>query len=386
MIDLKKILLIGLILINTIILSACWNYREIDKIEILAGAAVDKDKDTNKFILTMELIEPTGKNGGLESKIIQTKGDTIFNALREAIELNGKKIYWGHSKIMIISEEVAKHDIISLIDVVLRDAEIRGENEMFISKDNTASEILYKTHKVGKEIISYDINAALENQKSISYYPGTNFWKFTEQLLTKDSSPIVPCINLESQEEGPIFKVVGSGAFKKGKLVGYLDHLETRSVLLTKDEMKGGFIVVESEVDGKKHKSTLEIFGSKTKVKPEYKDNKLTMNIDIEIETGIIELDGEKDFIEEKGREILQKDAENNIKNNMKKTINKAQIDFESDIFGFAGIIMREMPKEWKKKIQPNWEEEFKRLDTNIQVKVNIRDSALLSKPIKVGE
>ncbi|MEL7597184.1 MAG: hypothetical protein AAGU01_03170 [Clostridiaceae bacterium] len=73
MIDLKKILLIGLILINTIILSACWNYREIDKIEILAGAAVDKDKDTNKFILTMELIEPTGKNGGLESKIIQTK-------------------------------------------------------------------------------------------------------------------------------------------------------------------------------------------------------------------------------------------------------------------------------------------------------------------------
>lgn len=386
MIDLKKILLIGLILINTIILSACWNYREIDKIEILAGAAVDKDKDTNKFILTMELIEPTGKNGGLESKIIQTKGDTIFNALREAIELNGKKIYWGHSKIMIISEEVAKHDIISLIDVVLRDAEIRGENEMFISKDNTAGEILYKTHKVGKEIISYDINAALENQKSISYYPGTNFWKFTEQLLTKDSSPIVPCINLESQEEGPIFKVVGSGAFKKGKLVGYLDHLETRSVLLTKDEMKGGFIVVESEVDGQKYKSTLEIFGSKTKVKPEYKDNKLTMNIDIEIETGIIELDGEKDFIEEKGREILQKDAENNIKKNMKKTIDKAQIDFESDIFGFAGIIMREMPKEWKKKIQPNWEEEFKRLDTNIQVKVNIRDSALLSKPIKVGE
>lgn len=386
MIDLKKILLIGLILINTIILSACWNYREIDKIEILAGAAVDKDKDTNKFILTMELIEPTGKNGGLESKIIQTKGDTIFNALREAIELNGKKIYWGHSKIMIISEEVAKHDIISLIDVVLRDAEIRGENEMFISKDNTAGEILYKTHKVGKEIISYDINAALENQKSISYYPGTNFWKFTEQLLTKDSSPIVPCINLESQEEGPIFKVVGSGAFKKGKLVGYLDHLETRSVLLTKDEMKGGFIVVESEVDGQKYKSTLEIFGSKTKVKPEYKDNKLTMNIDIEIETGIIELDGKKDFIEEKGREILQKDAENNIKKNMKKTIDKAQTDFESDIFGFAGIIMREMPKEWKKKIQPNWEEEFKRLDTNIQVKVNIRDSALLSKPIKVGE
>lgn len=386
MIDLKKILLIGLILINTIILSACWNYREIDKIEILAGAAVDKDKDTNKFILTMELIEPTGKNGGLESKIIQTKGDTIFNALREAIELNGKKIYWGHSKIMIISEEVAKHDIISLIDVVLRDAEIRGENEMFISKDNTASEILYKTHKVGKEIISYDINAALENQKSISYYPGTNFWKFTEQLLTKDSSPIVPCINLESQEEGPIFKVVGSGAFKKGKLVGYLDHLETRSVLLTKDEMKGGFIVVESEVDAQKHKSTLEIFESKTKVKPEYKDNKLTMNIDIEIETGIIELDGEKDFIEEKGREILQKDAENNIKKNMKKTIDKAQIDFESDIFGFAGIVMREMPKEWKQKIQPNWEEEFKRLDTNIQVKVNIKDSALLSKPIKVGE
>lgn len=383
---LKKILLIVLVSINTIILSACWNYREIDKFVILAGGAIDKDKDTNKYILTLELVEPIGKERGLKSKIIQTKGDSIFNALRKGIEVNGKKVYWAHNKIIIISEEVAKHDLISVIDVVLRDAEIRGDSKILVSKDNTASEILYKTNKIGDEIVSHKINDALENQKSISYYPNINFGEFTKQLLTKRSSPIAACINMEYEEGIPMFSVGGSSVFKKGKLVGYLNRVETRSVLFIKDKVKGGFLVVESEVDGKKYSNTLEIFGSETKIKPEYKDNKLIMNINVEVDTGIIELSGEKDFIEEKGREILQKDAEEYVKKDIKKVIDKAQTDFQSDIFGFSGIIMKEMPKEWKKKIEPNWEDEFKELDTNIQVKINIRNSALLSKPIKVGE
>lgn len=384
--NLKKILLIVLILINTVILAACWNYREIDKFIILAGVAVDKDKDTNKYIFTQELVEPIGKERGLKSKITQTKGDSIFNALRESIESNGKKIYWGHTKIMIISEEIAKHDLISIIDVVNRDAEIRGDIKIVVSKDNTANEILYKTHKIGDEIISYKINETLKNQKSVSHYPDINFWEFTEQLLAKGSSPIAACIHMEKQEGVLISRVSGSSVFKKAKLVGNLNDIETESALFIKDEVKGGFMVIESEVDANKYKNTLEIFKSETKVKPEYKDNKLTMNINVEIDTGIIEIDGERDFIEKKGRQILQKDAEEYVKKNIKKVIDKAQTDFESDIFGFSGIIMREMPKEWKKKIEPNWEEEFKKLDANIQVKINIRNSALNSKPIKVGE
>ncbi|MCY6369059.1 Ger(x)C family spore germination protein [Clostridium ganghwense] len=386
--NLKKILLIVLILINTIILSACWNYREIDKFIIVAGMVIDKDKDTNKYILTGELIEPMrkGEKSGPESKIIQVKGDSIFNAIREGIELNGKKMYWGHSQIMIISEEIAKYDLMSVIDLVNRDTEIRGDMKIFVSKDNTASEILYKTYETGEEIISYKINEVLKNQKSISNYPDINFWELAKQLLAKGSSPIVPCINIEIQEGVPMFRVSGSNAFKGNKLVGNLNDIETKSALFIKDEVKGGFLVIESEVDGNKYKNTLEIFKSETKVKPEYKDNKLTMNINVEMDTGIIEIDGERDFIEKKGRQILQKDAEEYVKKNIKKVIDKAQTDFQSDIFGFAGIIMREMPKEWKEKIEPNWEEEFKKLDTNMQVKINIRNSALISKTIKVGE
>ncbi len=386
MIDLKKILLIGLILINTIILSACWNYREIDKFVILAGAALDKDTDTNKYIFTLELVETLGEKGELKSKIVQSKSDSIFGALRESIEVNGKKVYWAHCKIIIISEEIAKHDLIPLIDVVHRDAEIRSDTRILVSKDNTASEALYKTDKIGDEIISYKINDVLINQQSVSYYPDVDFAEVGEQLLAKGSSPIIPCINMENNEGVSSFRVIESSVFKENKLVGYLNNIETRSVLFIKDEVKGGFLVVESEVDGKKYRNTLEIFGSKTKIKPEYKDNKLIMNINVEVDTGIIELGGDKDFIEEKGREILQKDAEEYVKKDINKVIDKAQTEFESDIFGFAGIVMREIPKEWKKKIESNWEEEFKRLDTNIQVKVNIRNSALLSKPIKVGE
>lgn len=97
----------------------------------------------------------------------------------------------------------------------------------------------------------------------------------------------------------------------------------------------------------------------------------------------IAEMNGKKNFIDEKGRKILAEDAEKLVENNLNNVIHKVQTEFGSDIFGFSSVIQRDMPKVWKK-IQPNWEEEFKKIDINVQVKINIKGSALMHKPIEV--
>lgn len=381
----NKKLLFFIMLLNTFILSSCWNYREINDFSIVAGIAVDKEKSTGKYILTIEIMNPI-EGQGMNSKLVKTKGDSVFDSYRQILKTTGKKAYWSHSKVLILSKEINKSDLITIMDLVNRDREMRGDMNILVSKEDTASKILYKAHEPGADVTSFNIAESLKNQKHVSHYISMNIWEFTEALFAEGYSPLLPSIEIEVQEGVPFYKLSGSVAFKRDKQVGVLNDNETKWALIVMDKLEGGSIVVESKVEEELFQNTLEIFKNKTKIKPEYKDDKLTMNINVELDVGIIELNGQKDFIEEKGRMILQEDTENYIKREVQKVIEKAQMDIESDIFGFSSIIMRKMPKEWKEKIQPNWEEDFKKLDTRIEVKINIRNSGLISKPIEVGE
>ncbi|MCY6355638.1 Ger(x)C family spore germination protein [Clostridium sp. ZS2-4] len=380
---LKKTLLISVVLINAFTFSACWDYKELSDVVNIAGVAIDKVED--KYILTQEIMIPTPEKGGtkVRSQIVITEGDSIFDAIRKSIPKTGKKIYWRHAKVVIISQKICEENIIPVIDFINRDAEPRGNMKLLVSKENTAGEILNNPDKAKDQVLSYKINNTLISQVYSAVYPVINVWRFIEDLSKEGASPIVPSIVNVKNDDKKVFEVYGSYVFNKDKLVGWLNGDESKSTLFIKDKIKSGAIVVESYMEGIKYTNTLEILGSKTKIKPIYKDNKITLNINVETDVAIAELDQKRNFIDEKGRKILAEDAEKFVETNLNNVIHKVQTKFGSDIFGFSSEIQRDMPKVWKK-IQPYWEEEFKKIDTNVQVKINIKGSALMQKPIEV--
>ena len=86
-------------------MTGCFNYEEVNEMAIVAGVSVDRDPLTSKYILNTELVKPpSGGKGDPESKIVQTQGDTIFDACANGIMLTGKRNYWAHAQIIIIGE------------------------------------------------------------------------------------------------------------------------------------------------------------------------------------------------------------------------------------------------------------------------------------------
>lgn len=380
---LKKTVLISGLLINIFTFSACWDYREISESVNIAGIAIDKVED--KYILTQEIMIPMPQKGGtnVESEIVIVEGNSIFDAIRKSIPKTGKKIYWRHAKVIIVSKKICEENILPVIDFINRDAEPRGSMRLLVSRGNTAREILNNPDKAKGQVLSYKINDTLTSQIYSAVYPVIDIWEFIEELTKEGASTIVPSIVNVKDDDKEVFKVYGSYVFKKDKLVGWLNGKESKSTLFIKDEIKQGAIVVDSYIEGIKYTNTLEILGNKTKIKPVYADNKIALNINVETDVAIAEVDGKKNFIDEKGRKIVAEDAEKLVENDLNNVIHKVQKEFGSDIFGFSSVIQRDMPKVWKK-IQPNWEEEFKKIDTNVQVKINIKGSALMKKPIEV--
>ncbi len=178
-------------------------------------------------------------------------------------------------------------------------------------------------------------------------------------------------------------KIVGTALFKADRLMGFLDGQDTQTMLFIQNRVKGG--VISSEEKIKDSYATLEIFKSKTKVKPVIGANNIMMEVDIEIDAAIDELDGRCDLIEEDGRKELEQHFEDVLNNRATKLIKEIQTKYGTDSFGFGAKIMEDKPRVWKV-VGDKWMENFENLRVNINTKVNIKNSAKLAKPLEVGD
>lgn len=384
-----KIIFLITILCSTFILGSCWDYNEIDDRAILLGAAIDYDKEKDMMIVAYEIATPMQEGGEtvIESNIVEGRGKNIFDATRNLVTIVGRKVLWSHAKIVIISEDVAmnKDKLLTVLDYLKRDAEPRDDIWLFISKEKTAKEILEKTNIETERIVAFNIEGIMRNEDSLSKYHGVHLWEFIDIVATEGTSPTLPSIELESYMDRTISNVYGTEVFKGIEPVGRLNGIETSTFLYIIDEIKGGIIVVTEKDDENPVKISLEVFSSKTKIKPIYSNNKITMKIDMKTVVSISEIGSDIDFINEKKRIEVKKSAEKLMEKRIQELIKKIQKEYKSDIFDFAGIIQRDNPKLWKD-IKEDWDNIFSKLNIEVDVEIEIRGSSITSKPIKVRD
>lgn len=385
----KKRLLLVFFIITALCISGCWNYSEISDKRIVAGAGIDYNKEKEMLELTVEIVRPVMAAGKTQIKPenFSGLGDNLFNAIRNLISKTGKKVFWSHAKVLVLSEDLIKEKekFLSVIDFIKRDAETRDDIMLLVSREKTAKEIFGTNAKV-QEINSFHMEDMLQNQKSISKYRSVPLWKFVDELSGEGISATLPTVNVIEYNKKRVAQIFGTAVFKGTEKIGWLNGMETKAFLFVIDELKGGTMVTEeTEITKEPILITFEIFDNKTKVKPVYKDEKLAMKIDIKTMVNIIEIDGTIDFMDEKNLKIIQKNGEDTIKKMVENVIKKVQEEYKSDIFGFGATVSREMPELWKEK-KVDWDDTFAKLDVEVNVDLNIRGSALRSKTIKIGD
>lgn len=388
----KKYFIILMIFINSVALTGCWNYKDINDMRFLSGMAVDYNEEKEEFIVTAEIINPISEE--LKGEVFQARGKSVFDGIRDIIIENGRKLYVAHAKVLIVSEYVAKNKMLSVVDYISRDAEYRDDIYVLVSKGKAAKEILevdveHTSEKKGDlhTVTGYLIQDILKNEDSNSKYHKVPLWRFNKALQNEGESPTLPVIKVykNNVNQHDISQVFETAVFNKDKFVGYLNREETKYYIMVIDELKGGIVVVESKFNQKLTKVSLEIFNSKTKVKSIYTNDELSIKIDIENTVNIAEIGGTSDFISKEGREKLKKDAEEFLKSEIEKTIKKVQKEYKSDIFNFSTAIKKRYPNKWKE-IKNNWEEVFSNLKVEVNVNFKIRGSAINSKPLTVSD
>jgi spore germination protein KC len=180
-------------------------------------------------------------------------------------------------------------------------------------------------------------------------------------------------------------QIAGTAFFKHDKLAGFLSGEETKYLMFIKNKVKGGLLIEGTQENGVSTPVSLEIFKSKTQVKPIVDDKGIKVNLKVDATVAIAEIEGTENFIDGEGRKKLQQSAEKKLKKEIESLIKKMQSKYDVDIFGF-GVKLRESEPEVWNQVSSNWEEVFKNVEVNVTTKIRIKNSALLSKPLKKGD
>jgi len=384
---LRVILICTLIATVSLFPSGCWNYREINFLTMVAGIAVDKLPD-GRFLVTFESVDPAGgKESKVAPKIIQSEGSTLFDAIRNAVKISGKKLYFSHTKVVIVSQEIAKSGISPVLDWVTRDAEPRLELYLMVSKGKTANEILDSKEASAKSIRSYEIYNILKTQSSVAKSTNIPVYRLNNTLASDGVSATVPTVEIitRGNNKGP--EVSGAGILKNDKLIGFLNEEETKYLLFIINRIKTPLLIEMINLNNNVNKTpnvSLEVFKSTTKTDPQYTNGKLAININIKTEAAISEVYSGDDFVDDKNKAVLIQQSEAHLESDITKLIKRVQDDYGVDIFGFGTLVKANMPSLWKSS-GADWNKIFSNLEVTVASEIKIRNEGIQGKPIRIG-
>lgn len=362
-------------LVISLVLCGCGNYSEIEDATLVSGLAVDKGEQDN-YKVTVEIVNLNQGEGEQPSAmLISGEGPTVYSALENINAATSKQLFFSHAKVIAISEEVAKEGLIDIIDVIVRDNELRITNDVVVAKECKAAQ-LFTAADSGNPIRSYEIAALLGNESNtVSVVPRVRVFELINIIGSSGVSAILPAFGYWESDRENSLKVSGAAVFKEDKLVSFLDTKQSKIMSLLQGQTKEGIISQPIKTETKEY-MTVKIFESKTDINHSRTEGKVVMNIDVNMVVGINELTVKENVMDEKGRNELIKKLENSIKSDIESLVYEMQAA-KTDVFGFGERIYKESPDLWEKLRKTDY---FPELEINTKVKVKLRGTGFIAK------
>ena len=397
----RKILLLAALLF-LLALSGCWNRREPDSLALVDSLI--NDAEGEKVYLTFEVLDPSpkqskgsgGQTGTFSSIYVSGTGYTLPEALRSGTNALDRKLYIGHIEARFLSERLAKAGIAKMIDFYLRDHEARQDPYMVVIKGENPGLLYSCASGMSDNMGTYITKLASNQMASTSESVFVRTLAFLKAYYDDGIQPVAGTVEIienpdyasasaenpeEKSGEKYLLEYKGLAAFKDGKMVGYLDGIETRAYNIIVGKMVSAFINVPhvSGDEGNGVQTALEVIDSKPEIKVSY-DGKAVIEISVTMNV-VIGFEGDEKDIEDAGvRKKIEKAFDALIQNQLQTAIYKVQTEFQSDIFGFGKQLHMQHPEQWKK-VSDRWDEVFSQADVHIQVQAKINETGEIIEP-----
>ncbi|GLC89036.1 Ger(x)C family spore germination protein [Lysinibacillus piscis] len=383
-----KLQLIGCLLIVSLLLSGCWSKRELNELAIVTALGIDKVDDG--FEISIQIVEPSEisakQPSAGRSPVItyHERGKTVFEAIRKITTLAARKPYFSHLQIVVIGEELAKSNMVDVLDFISRDHEFRNDFNIIVSHEVNAKEVLSILTPIEKIPASKMLNSLQASEKVWGSVLTVNIDDLINTLSNNEESAVISAItmdgskslgmsqtNVQQAETSTLLKYIGLAIFKNGQQIGLLNAEDSRGISYLDNKIESTVEIISCPKEGT---LTTEITHAQTKIKGRFEGNMPQLKVQITIEQNVGEVECMLNLGEKKTIEMINKRTEELIHKRIEHTLQILQQDYQVDVLSFGEVLHRKDPEKWKK-IKKDWLAIFSEMP--IHIEVNVKTQAL---------
>ncbi|MFS0669974.1 Ger(x)C family spore germination protein [Peribacillus frigoritolerans] len=388
----KNVLLLFVICGTTPFLSGCWDRIEITDLAIVTAAAIDK-KGNDQIELSVQVFIPSSISsgggqggssqggGGVTTMVRNEKGSNISDALSKLQSKLPRKVFWGHCKVFVFGEKLAKEGIQEQLDFLLRHPQPREKANVYVSKgeakpileslpplENYSGEVLRELSDlhIGMLVTLQDLDEMLTGTPRAAALP-----------IVK----ILPPGKGQTKLQG-IPYIFGTAVFKKDKMTGTMTEKETRGLLWLRDEVESYTVTFQPK--GVKGKISLSPVSAKVKIIPQITNDKWKLLVKINTDGAVIQNGTNLNLSNPKSLKAAERAYQTDIENRIRMAFLHIQHK-KSDILGLGKDFYRKYPKQFNK-VDNHWDEIFAEMEVEVDVAAHIRRQGYINKPAGLSE
>ncbi|MDQ6595519.1 Ger(x)C family spore germination protein [Bacillus salipaludis] len=364
-----------LILLCPLLLTGCWSQLELNERAFVAGIYIDKAAKGNmevslSFTLPNRLVPGDLGGAGSSGKpytILSATGKSFTEAYKKIQATITRNISWGHTRIIIISEEMARDGIKDILEFVVREPSLNINQALLIAPGKAKD--IEKLTPIFERFPS-SIPTSFTQRKITMDTTTKDFLEAHsgDMIVSLLSKKIMKMLS-EGGKEGLFVSPGEMALFHNYKMVGKLDTKAGRGALWLRNLIKDAEVTMNSPTD--QHLISLLVMNANSKIRPS-KNKPFTFNVDINAEGHISESHSNINLSNEKNIAQLELTAEKQIRNRIKATL-KASQEEKADVFQFGEYLSWYKPKIWKK-VKNDWPEVYhEKVKLNVHIDLKIR-------------
>ncbi len=404
------LLMLFLVLLSS---AGCWNRREPENLASIVMLGFDYDKEQKLYKVIAEIATPSQEGGhGNGSYILESRGRTVFEAIRKMERLSPRELFWAHSEVVIFSENIISQGILPGLDFLSRERQARLTNRPLCTDENLIDifQMELPIFPTAGDSLSEHINA---QELTESIIPPGDFRRLLHIMTRPGMNVIIPRIKLireleggngegESEDEtegmdeendessesennenrSKMAEISGGAAFRGEQIAGWLEPEHMRGWFwITGEVFRATEVLPCPTCNGA---ISIEVFTSSNNFEVTVDRDKPRIKISVEVEGRIQDMDcrGCELFGNPEDMAMLDRRLAESIRQTVKLSLDRAQ-ELETDIFGFGFWLYRKDTDTWKR-VEHEWDELFAQSSFEIEVEAKIKRTGLVSKPIRV--
>lgn len=375
-------------MVMIVLLTGCWDSRELTDIGFVVAMAIDKG-ETKNIRVTVQIVNPINvsstQGGGSPAPLPPTtysaEGNNVFDATRFLSQKLSRQLHYGHAIVLLVGEELATtQGIKKLFDGIERDSEFRPSATMVIARGTTGEEIIKQRTSLDNSPAIKIKKMVAETEKAFGENIDEKIYQVIQAIVSSGKEPTITGIQLDSTNKEDKLMANGIATFKDGKLMRWLDGNESRGFLWVLGRVNSTLLTMDW--NGQPHTIGIENIRTKSSFHSSFdKSGKPIIEVKIGADANIGEVDVPIDITNPRLFLQIERLYMQAVHDEAVATIKLMQQQ-KSDIFGFGEVVHRDHPKQWRT-LKRDWNDvTFPTIEVKVKVEAYLRNTGLRNRTI----